>query len=117
MAIARASGLDVKAALDGATPRLRRAVGCTACRHTGFAGRTTIYELLTITRGVRDAILASSTERVIENAGIVDGMTTLLQSGLIKALRGETTSEEVLRVTRFEECQDTLTAPTIKTAC
>ncbi len=111
--IASATGLDVARALHGEPPRLRRAVGCPACRHTGFAGRTTIYELLSMTHTVRDAILSSKSERVVENAGVTDGMTTLLQNGLAKALRGQTTPEEVLRVTRFEECHDTSTEPTI----
>ena len=115
-AIARATGLDVATALAGAAPSLRKAVGCPACRQTGFAGRTTIYELLNMTHNVRDAVLASSPERIVEKTGIADGMQTLLQNGLTKALRGETTPEEVLRVTRFEECHDTFTDPTINAA-
>lgn len=115
LAIAKAAGLDVAGALEGAAPKVLRPVGCPKCRHTGFIGRTTIYELLSITRPVRETILASSTERVIENAGIVDGMTTMLQNGLIKTLRGETTADEVLRVTRFDQCQDSTTAPTTRT--
>ena len=107
--MARAAGLNVEAAQSDTTQRLRQAVGCPECRHTGFSGRTTIFELLTQTNTVREAILSSCPERVIENAGIADGMSTLLQNGLTKALRGETTPEEVLRVTRFEEWQDTST--------
>ena len=114
--IARSSGLDIDAVLDGGLPRLRQARGCPACRQTGFSGRTTIYELLNVSNSVRDTILASSPERVIETAGIGDGMTTLLQNGLTKALRGETTAEEVLRVTRFEQCHDTSIVPMINTA-
>ena len=115
--MARAAGLNVEAAQSDTTQRLRQAVGCPECRHTGFSGRTTIFELLTQTNTVREAILSSCPERVIENAGIADGMSTLLQNGLTKALRGETTPEEVLRVTRFEEWQDTSTEPTISTVC
>ena len=115
LGLMRATGLDPSTALAGQSPRLRAATGCAACRQKGFAGRTTIYELLTTTNSVRDTILSSSSERVIENAGVADGMTTLLQNGLTKALRGETTAEEVLRVTRFDGCHDTSTEPTIST--
>lgn len=94
------------ASLGGEPPRPRVPKGCPACRQTGFSGRTTIYELLTTTPNVRDAILASSSERDLENIGAADGMTTMMQNGLIKALRGETTPEEVWRVTRFESNLD-----------
>jgi general secretion pathway protein E len=116
LGVANAAGLDVRKALGGEAPRLRKAVGCPACRQTGFSGRTTIFEILNVSHNVRSSILASSPERVIEIAGITDGMQTLLQNGLTKALRGETTPEEVLRVTRFEECQDTFTDLTIPAA-
>ena len=111
-AMLRGSGVDPSQALAGGPPRLHSAAGCPACRQTGFAGRTTIYEVLTTTQLVRDAILNSSSEGAIEAAGISEGMTTLLQNGLTKALLGETTSEEVLRATRFDTCLDIPTEPT-----
>ena len=114
--IAQAAGVNIETALGGGAPRLRQAVGCSSCRQTGFAGRTTIFEILNISHNVRSAVLASSPERTLEAAGVADGMQTLLQNGLTKALRGETTPEEVLRVTRFEECQDTFTDPTTSAA-
>ena len=110
------TGTDVAGLLNGKAAQLHRADGCPSCRQSGFSGRTTIYELLTTTPRIRDAILASSSESVIETAGVADGMTTMLQSGLSKALKGETTPEEVLRVTRFDACLDTATEPTISTA-
>ena len=112
----RSSGVDPDLALAGEPLRLRASVGCPACRQTGFSGRTTIYEVLTTTQSVRDAILSSSSEGVIEAAGVADGMTTLLQSGLTKALWGQTTTEEVLRATRFDTCLDILSEPTTPTA-
>ena len=110
------TGADVAGLLDGKSAKLHRATGCSACRQSGFSGRTTIYELLTTTARIRDAILASSSESVIESAGVADGMSTMLQNGLSKALKGETTPEEVLRVTRFDACLDTDTELTISTA-
>jgi general secretion pathway protein E len=110
------TGADVAGLLDGATAKLHSAAGCPACRQSGYSGRTTIYELLTTTARIRDSILASSSETVIENAAVADGMATMLQNGLSKALKGETTPEEVLRVTRFEACHDTAIEPTTSTA-
>jgi general secretion pathway protein E len=80
---------------------LRKKVGCEACRHTGFAGRTCIAELLVMSDAVRDRILASGTERAVEEAAVQSGMITMLHDGLEKAFRGETTIEEVLRATRI----------------
>jgi general secretion pathway protein E len=80
---------------------LRKKVGCEACRHTGFAGRTCIAELLVMSDAVRDRILSSGTERAVEEAAVQSGMITMLHDGLEKAFRGETTIEEVLRATRI----------------
>jgi general secretion pathway protein E len=96
------TGCKPEALLDGDAPQPHRAVGCPACRQRGFAGRTTIYELLTTTPRMRETILSTTSESVIEKAAVADRMTTMLQNGLVKALRGETTPEEVLRATRFD---------------
>jgi general secretion pathway protein E len=81
---------------------VRKACGCAACRNTGFAGRTTIYELLPISKGVKDVIVSSGSERAIEEAAVAEGMTLMRHNGLEKVLNGETTIEEVLRVTGGE---------------
>jgi general secretion pathway protein E len=93
---------------SGAEPRagddlqgLRKKVGCPACRHTGFLGRTTISELLVVTDTVRERMLESGTEAAVHAAALDSGMITMFDDGLAKALRGETTIEEVLRVTRM----------------
>ena len=112
----RSTGIDTDKLMAGEPSRLHNAVGCQSCRQTGFSGRTTIYELLATTPVVRDAILASSAEGTIEAAGIADGMTTMLQNGLTKALWGQTTAEEVLRATRFDTCLDIGSEPTTNKA-
>lgn len=117
MSVVRSTGMDLASAeLASDTVRPRVAVGCPACRHKGFAGRTTVYELLETTNNVRDVILTSTSERVIENAGVEDGMTTMLRNGLTKVLNGETTLEEVLRVTSFDGTQDMASEEPITTA-
>ena len=112
----RSTGIDTDKLMAGEPSRLHNAVGCQSCRQTGFSGRTTIYELLATTPVVRDAILASSAEGTIEAAGIADGMMTMLQNGLTKALWGQTTAEEVLRATRFDTCLDIGSEPTTNKA-
>jgi general secretion pathway protein E len=80
---------------------LRSKVGCKVCRNTGYLGRTTISELLVITDRVRRQILESGTEAAIQAAALEAGMITMFDDGLAKALRGETSIDEVLRVTRM----------------
>ncbi|MEQ1710868.1 MAG: type II secretion system ATPase GspE [Hyphomicrobium sp.] len=79
----------------------RAAVGCPKCRETGYAGRTMISELLLMSDGVKDAIGAGAKERDIEAAARRNGMVTLYDDGLAKVRAGETSIEEVLRVTRM----------------
>ena len=91
--------------LPGDETRLspRRKTGCAACRNTGFSGRTTVGELLAVDDRVRDAILkGGGSERAIETAAIEGGMIPMARDGILKAARGETTIEEVLRVTRID---------------
>ncbi len=80
---------------------LRSKVGCKVCRNTGYLGRTTISELLVVTDQVRRQVLESGTEAPIQAAGLEGGMITMFDDGLAKALSGETTIDEVLRVTRM----------------
>jgi general secretion pathway protein E len=79
---------------------LRRPVGCPACRQTGFRGRTTVSELLPMSNAVQDRMLADGTERAIQDAATADGMIGMFRDGVGKVLAGETTLDEVLRVTR-----------------
>ena len=81
--------------------RMRQKVGCRVCRNTGYAGRTTISELLLMTDAVRQRVLQTSTEGAIEAAAVEGGMVTMFEDGFAKALQGTTTIDEVLRVTRM----------------
>ena len=69
-------------------------------RHDGFKGRVGIYEVLNNTNSIQKLIIANATSNQIQDQAINDGMITMQTDGLIKALRGETTIEEVLRVTK-----------------
>ena len=74
--------------------------GCNECNSTGFKGRIGIYEVLGISDEIKRLIVANATSDDIQNMAIKEGMNTMQNDGLIKALRGDTTTEEVLRVTR-----------------
>lgn len=66
----------------------------------GYLGRTGVYETLKTTDSIQKLITASATSNQIKEQAITEGMITLQTDGLIKALRGETTIEEVIRVTK-----------------
>ena len=74
--------------------------GCDECNHTGFKGRVGIYEVLGTSREIQKMIIGGNTSNEIQDQAIAEGMTTMLTDGLIKAIRGNTTVEEVLRVTK-----------------
>lgn len=74
--------------------------GCDECNHTGYKGRMGIYEVLGITVPVQKMIMGGATSNEIQDQAISEGMTTMQTDGLVKTLRGNTTLEEVLRVTR-----------------
>jgi type IV pilus assembly protein PilB len=74
--------------------------GCQECRHTGYAGRTGIYELLIMEDSLRAMIITRATSREIQVQAIKSGFVTLRDDGLSKAAQGFTSLEEVLRVTQ-----------------
>lgn len=74
--------------------------GCDECSHTGYKGRIGIYEVLGITTPIQKMITSAATSEQIQIQAIAEGMTTMQTDGLVKMLRGNTTLDEVLRVTR-----------------
>ena len=68
--------------------------------HGGFKGRVGIYEVLGMTNELQRLITANATANEIQDQAISEGMITMQTDGLIKALRGDTTLEEVMRVTK-----------------
>jgi len=77
-----------------------RAVGCSACRGTGYAGRTALLEIMEVTTDLQRAMLTRPDAASLEQAAVGVGMETLLTQGLTHVAHGTTTLEEVLRVTR-----------------
>jgi general secretion pathway protein E len=78
---------------------LHRAVGCDACNGTGYFGRTSIFEMLVVTDTIRRLILRHAESNELHRAAVEEGMRTMYDDGMMKALAGETTIEEVLKVT------------------
>ena len=74
--------------------------GCDECSHTGYKGRIGIYEVLDNSLAIQKLIISNATSNQIQDVAITEGMVTMQTDGLIKALRGNTTVEEVLRVTK-----------------
>lgn len=74
--------------------------GCDECSHTGYRGRVGIYEVLGNSIPIQKMIVANATSNQIQDQAISENMTTMQTDGLIKALRGKTTVEEILRVTK-----------------
>ena len=79
-----------------------RANGCDACQQIGYRGRTGIYELLAMTDQVRELLMSGADATSIRKAAQLGGMLNLRQDGLQKAIAGETSLEEVLRVTQLD---------------
>ena len=80
-------------------PMLYRGVGCDACMHSGYRGRTAVFEVLAISDAMHMLILQRATAHKLREQAVQDGMVTMFQDGFAKALSGRTTLEEVLKVT------------------
>ncbi|HTY44877.1 MAG TPA: ATPase, T2SS/T4P/T4SS family [Patescibacteria group bacterium] len=80
-----------------------RGKGCPQCFNLGYNGRVAIAELLMLTPKVRELILARAQEHAIKHQARTEGMRTLRENGLEAALKGQTSLEEVLRVTAPDE--------------
>ena len=80
--------------------------GCLACRNTGYKGRIGIYELLVLDNDISELILSGSPGYKIREMARNNGMITLLEDGVIKIKRGDTSLSEVyetLGTTRISE--------------
>lgn len=81
---------------------LHRPVGCEQCAGTGYIGRLGIMEMMPMTDTIRAAIMRHAVAGEIRRIAAAEGMRSLYEDGMKKALAGVTTIDEVLRVTREE---------------
>lgn len=84
------------------SPVFYKAVWCDKCENNGYKWRLWLYEMLEITPGVKEMILRGDSAFNINRQAISDGMISLEQDGIIKALQGHTTLEEVYRVSKTQ---------------
>ncbi len=84
-----------------------RGKGCPECRHTGYRGRTGIYEIILLNEELKELILQRVPASKIKHKAQKMGMKTLREDGWEKIKRGLTTIEEVLRVTQEDEFSKT----------
>ncbi|MBD3156262.1 hypothetical protein GF369_00380 [Candidatus Peregrinibacteria bacterium] len=77
--------------------------GCEQCDNTGYKGRTGLYEVMKMNNKLRKAILRRADTLEIEDIAMKSGMVTLEQAGVIQALKGQTSIDEVYRVARKME--------------
>ncbi len=77
-----------------------KAVGCKQCGQDGYKGRMGIYEILEISPKIADLILSKSPTEKLTNQAVEQGMVPMFYDGIIKAIKGITTLEEVIRVTK-----------------
>jgi type IV pilus assembly protein PilB len=78
-------------------------VGCDACNHTGYRGRTAIHELLDLTDNIREMIVERRPGSEVRRAAEAEGLTGLRESALQKVFAGISTLHEINRVTFVEE--------------
>ncbi|MBN1803778.1 MAG: type II secretion system ATPase GspE [Sedimentisphaerales bacterium] len=80
--------------------QLYKGCGCESCIQTGYTGRTGILELLVIDDDIKELTTKRADSHVIKQVAVEKGMSTLREDGLRKALAGQTTLDEVYRVTQ-----------------
>ena len=73
--------------------------GCSACRNTGYRGRSAVYEMLPFTPEIKQLTVARATSIDIKQCALQQGMGTLRKAGWLRVCEGTTTVDEVLRVT------------------
>ena len=73
--------------------------GCTECRNTGYRGRLAIFEMIPMARNLRKLVYENANEDDIRQTAIENGMVTLREAGLTRALDGTTSLAEVMRST------------------
>ena len=82
------------------TTPIYRPAGCRACRNTGYRGRTAITELMVMDDDIRSLVMQKADGSMIRRACTAKGMKILRQDGAERVLAGQTTIEELLRVTQ-----------------
>ena len=89
--------------------------GCNHCNKKGYRGRMGIYELMTMTPQVREMTFKGESTQNVRKMARKQGMHTLFEDGMIKAIKGMTTIDEVLRITQQETSSEPSRCQEVKT--
>jgi len=84
--------------------------GCNNCNKKGYRGRMGIFELMTLTTQIREMTFKGESTQMIRRLARKQGMRTLFEDGIIKAIKGQTTLDEVLRITQHDMVSEGLLA-------
>ena len=87
---------------EAGTAKFCRPVGCPKCGH-GYKGRFAMLETLPFTEGVKRMVVNRESALDIKKTAMAEGMITLRRAGMLNALRGKTTLEEIMRTTMADE--------------
>ncbi len=79
-------------------PEIVESVGCNDCYLTGYKGRRSIYEILSVSPKIKSLILEGANDEVIKRQATSEGMVSLTQSAVAEVLNGETTLDEITRI-------------------
>lgn len=79
-----------------------KGAGCKVCHFTGYSGRVGLFEVLEVTNKIRKLITEKANSDIIAKQAVEDGLNTMLDDGLVKVIKGTTSIEEVLRVTKTD---------------
>ncbi len=79
--------------------RLKHGKGCVKCRNTGYKGRTGIYEIMPYTDALKRLTTSDARLESLRKKALEEGLVLLRQNGIKKMLKGQTTYQEILRVT------------------
>ena len=96
--------------------KLFRAVGCPACRNTGYHGRQGIFEWMDLNNEIRQMVLKNCSSGEIREAAVRNGMRNLSDDGWRVVRKGITTPEEVMRVTKDQTLANAKEEPTTQKA-
>lgn len=95
-------GVDLIREVFGDKTVSYKGAGCGLCRGSGYSGRIGLFEVLEITPSIHKLIVEKADADAIVIQAQKDGMTPMVKDGLLKVLEGQTTSDELLRVTKIE---------------
>ncbi len=95
---------------DPSKVKLYKARGCELCHNYGYSGRIAISEILQLSREIRNMVMANASVQDIKRTARKEGMNTLFEAGMMKVFKGMTSVDELFRVSRPEEDEDSALA-------